>query len=341
MPTIFFMSSDDSDIRLEDSAIITMIDFSPTELIVHDKCSISDIVKPTDSTLIRWVHLAGLQDKQSVEQLGRQFGIHSLLVEDILNTKHRPKLDARSDQFLLILRDFRLASSLQMESEQVSVLVGSEFVLSFQESNIEIFSHIRTRLSNPKGRIRNSKSDFLGYSLIDALVDRYIDVMDELDDRIQALEDTSESWDKTSLNEIYKLRHTVGVYQRNVRPLREAVSKLIREESEIVVETSHPYFRDLYDHLLHVGEMADAYKENLANMLEIHLLRLDAKTNETVKILTIVSTILMPLTFIASIFGMNFENMPFQIDYAYPIVVITMLVIGLLLIIAFRRRKWI
>ncbi|MFW9862765.1 MAG: magnesium/cobalt transporter CorA [Candidatus Thorarchaeota archaeon] len=341
LPKEVSIAADKSKTRMERTTMIVMIDFSPTEIGVYDAVSIDDCVEPTDSAITRWVHLKGLHDRQSAEQIGRQFGIHSLLVEDILNPRHRPKLDATPDQFCLILREFRLTSAVQMESEQVSIIVGSGFVLSFQESDIDFFSNIRQRLSNPKSRVRNSKSDFLGYLLIDALVDRYIAVMDSFDDRIQALEDALESWDKTTLNEIYRLRHLMGVFQRTVRPLREAVSRLIRDESEIVMETSRPYLRDLYDHLLQVGEMADAYLDNLSNMLEIHLLRLDTKTNETVKVLTVVSTILLPLTLIASIFGMNFQNMPFQLDYAYPLVVLIMIVIGVFCLFYFRRRQWI
>jgi magnesium transporter len=335
------IASEESKARTERTTMITMIDFSTTEMRVNDEVSIDDCVEPTDSAITRWVHLKGLQDRQSVEQIGRQFGIHSLLVEDILNPKHRPKLDAEPDQFCLILREFRLTSSVQMESEQISIVVGSGFVLSFQESDIDLFSHIRQRLSNRKSRVRNSKSDFLGYLLIDALVDRYIAAMDSFDDRIQVLEDALESWDKTTLNEIYKLRHLMGVIQRTVRPLREAISRLIRDDSQVIMETSRPYLRDLHDHLLHVGEMADAYLDNLSNMLEIHLLRLDTKTNETVKVLTVVSAILMPLTLIASIFGMNFQSMPFQVEYAYPLVVIAMIGIGTVLLFYFRRRQWI
>jgi len=224
-PTDSFMPSGEFDTRTRDAAIITMIDFCATEMKAHDRISVGDCVKPTDPTLIRWVHLTGLQDGQSVEQIGRQFGIHGLLVEDILNTTHRPKLDTESDQFCLILRDLRLNSLSQIESEQVSIIVGSDFILSFQESNKDIFGQIRARLSNPKSRIRNSKSDFLGYSLIDVLVDRYLIVMDELADQVQALEDTLESLDKMRLNAIYKLRHLMGIIQRNVRPLQEAVAR--------------------------------------------------------------------------------------------------------------------
>ncbi len=323
------------------SAVISVIDFSPAELKSHDGLSIGDCLRPTDPTLIRWVHVMGLHDKSSVEQIGKQFGIHTLLVEDILNAKHRPKLDVEPEQICLILRDFSLDSQLKLQSEQVSIVVGSNFVLSFQEGSADIFAPIRSRLSNPKSRMRNSKSDFFGYSLIDTLVDRYLLVMDDLSDQVQVLEDSLESLDKMGLNTIYTLRSMMGIIQRNVRPLREATYRLVRSESEIVLESSHPYLRDLYDHLLHVGEMADAYIENLSNIMEIHLLRLDKKTNETVKILTVVSTVLMPLTLIASIFGMNFQNMPFQLEYAYPLVVLTMIVIGMLFLSYFRRRQWI
>jgi magnesium transporter len=341
LPEEVSIASDEFKTGTEITTMITIIDFTTTEMRVNDEASIDNCVEPTDSAITRWVHLKGLHDRQSVEQIGRQFGIHSLLVEDILNPRHRPKLDAEPDQFCLILREFRLSSSMQMESEQVSIIVGSGFVLSFQESDIDFFSHIKQRLSNPRSRVRNSKADFLGYLLIDALVDRYIAVMDSFDDRIQALEDTLESWDKDTLNEIYRLRHLMGIFQRTVRPLREAISRLIRDDSEVIIETSRPYLRDLHDHLLHVGEMADAYLDNLSNMLEIHLLRLDTKTNETVKVLTVVSTILLPLTLIASIFGMNFQNMPFQLEYAYPLVVLTMIVIGMFFLFSFRRRQWI
>ena len=318
-----------------------MIDFNATEMKVYDGLSIGDCVRPTDPSLIRWVHVMGLHDNSPIEQIGKQFGIHALLVEDILNTKHRPKLDADPEQFCLILRDFGLDLQLRIQSEQVSIVVGPSFVLSFQEGTTDIFAPIRSRLSNSKARIRNSKSDFFGYSLIDTLIDRYLIVMEDLSDQVQVLEDSLESLDKIGLNKIYTLRSMMGTIQRNVRPLREAIYRLVRSESEIVLESTQPYLKDLYDHLLHVGEMADAYMDNLSNIMELHLLRLDKKTNETVKILTVVSTILMPLTFIASLFGMNFQNMPFQVEYGYPFVILTMVVIGFILIFYFRRRGWI
>ncbi|UCE08990.1 MAG: hypothetical protein JSW61_08320 [Candidatus Thorarchaeota archaeon] len=227
------ISSDETEGVEEISAMLSMIDFSTIHMKVHDKISIDDCVLPQDSALTRSVHLAGLQDRQSIEQIGRQFGIHPLLVEDILNPRHRPKLDAESDQFCLILREFRLIPSLQMESEQVSIVVGSGFVLSFQESNVDLFSDIKLRLSNPKSRVRRSKSDFLGYLLIDALIDRYLTIMDAFDDRIQTLEDTSESWDRMTLNEIYRLRYLMescrelsALSERPFRDLYEASLKL-------------------------------------------------------------------------------------------------------------------
>jgi len=228
-----------------------------------------------------------------------------------------------------------------MESEQVSIIIGTGFVLSFQESDVAIFDHIKNRMSNPKGRIRNSRSDFLGYSLIDGIVDRYIIVMDELADQVAALEDTLGYLDKSTPSSIYNLKHAIRTVHRNVRPLREAVSRLLRDESEIFEPTSLPSLRDLLDHLLQIGDMTDTYQETLSSMLEIHLLGLDRKTSETVKILTVVSTILLPLTFLASLFGMNFQNMPFDWEYGYPVVVGMMIIIGVALAFYFRRKQWI
>jgi magnesium transporter len=196
-------------------------------------------------------------------------------------------------------------------------------------------------MSNPKGRIRNSKSDFLGYSLIDVIADRYTIVMDELADQVEALEDTLAYLDKSTPSSIHNLKHMIGTIYRSVRPLREAVSRLLRDESGIIDPSSLPYLRDLHDHLLQTVEMTDTYRETLSSMLEVHLLGLDRKTNETVKILTVVSTILLPLTFLVSFFGMNFQNMPFDWEYGYPIVVSMMIAIGVTLAFYFRRKQWI
>ncbi len=287
------------------------------------------------------MHLEGVHERASVEQIGMQFGLHGLLVEDILSTKHRPKMDVQSDYLSLILPDIRLESHQQLESEQVSIIIGVGFVLSFQEGNATIFEHIKKRISNPKSRIRICRSDFLGYSLIDAIVDRYIIVVNELADQVETLEETLEYLDKSTPSSIYNLKHKIRTVHRNIRPLREAVSRLLRDESGIIEPTSLPYLRDLHDHLLQLGEMCDTYRETLSSMLEIHLLGLDSRTNETVKILTVVSTILLPLTFIASLFGMNFQNMPFDWEYGYPIAVGIMIMIGLVLVFYFRRKRWV
>ncbi|UCH05350.1 MAG: magnesium/cobalt transporter CorA [Candidatus Thorarchaeota archaeon] len=337
---ISFTSSDALDKTKETPARLTLIDFSSTEMTVQENISIQDCTRPTDPSTIRWVHVKGSQDRTSVEQIGKQFGIHTLLVEDILDTKHRPKMVTQSDHVCLILRDIRLGEHQQIESEQVSIIIGAGFVLSFQESSMAIFDHIKDRISNPRGRIRNSRSDFLGYSLIDTIVDRYVAVMDELADQVEALEDAIAYLDKSTPSSIYNVRHMIGMIQRNARPLRNAISRLPKDESGVVEVASIPYLRDLYDNLLQVGEMTETYKETLSSMLEIHLLSLDRKTNETVRILTVVSTVLLPLTFLASLFGMNFQNMPFDWEYGYPVVAGLMFMIGLALVLYFRRKRW-
>jgi magnesium transporter len=197
------------------------------------------------------------------------------------------------------------------------------------------------RLSNPKSRIRNGKSDFLGYSLVDTIVDRYIEVIDTLADQVEELEGEIAYLDKNTPSSIYNLRHMMGIIQRNVMPLREAVFKLIRDDMGVIEASSIPYLRDLYDHLLYVVEMTETYKETFSNMLEIYLLGIDRKTNDIVKILVVVSTIVLPLTFIASFFGMNFQNMPFNWEYSYPVVLVIMIIIGVSLTIYFRRKQWI
>ncbi|MFX1579952.1 MAG: magnesium/cobalt transporter CorA [Promethearchaeota archaeon] len=334
-------STEAVDKDIEKSTKVLMIDFNQTELISQENILIKACAKPSDSSSTRWVHVNGETDTESISQIGKQFDIHSLIMEDILNTKHRPKLDMEPDQFCLILRDMRLDEHQQLESEQISIVIGPGFVLSFQESDVPLFTQIKNRISNPKSRIRKSKSDFLGYSLIDIIVDRYIASIDTLADQVEELEDTIPLLDKNTPSSIYRLRHMIGIFQRNVRPLREAVFRLLRNESGIIETSTMPYLRDLYDHLLYIGEMADTYKETLSNMLEIYLLGLDRKTNEIVKILVVVSTILLPLTFIASFFGMNFRNMPFDWEYGYPFVIIAIVLIGAILTFYFRSRKWI
>ncbi|GBC91991.1 Cobalt/magnesium transport protein CorA [bacterium HR15] len=290
-----------------------------------------------------WLDVVGLHDVDAIRTLAEAFQLHPLTVEDILNTHQRPKAEEYEGYLYLVMRmlTFDLGSQC-IESEQVSLIIGADFVLSFQEREGDVFEPVRERLRSAHSRLRTRGADFLAYSLIDAIVDHYFVVLEHVGDQIEKLEgQLMAQADGALLQAIQMWRHALMEFSHAAWPLREAIGWLARGETPSIQEATRLYLRDVYDHLMYVIENLTTYREMLSNLVELHLSATSNRLNEVMKMLTIIATVFMPLSFIASIYGMNFEYMPeLGWRWGYPATLLLMLIVAGGLLYYFRRRGW-
>ncbi|MFX1603659.1 MAG: magnesium/cobalt transporter CorA [Promethearchaeota archaeon] len=330
--------------RLTKEPIVTIIDFD--EVDYHERVAISwnECTPPSDKKPVRWIHVQGLHELELIKRVGSNFNIHNLILEDIAHTQQRPKMEGLKDSVYLLLRAFDYDSGAgELHSEQVSILTGEQYVISFQESEVDLFDPVKNRLSRSLGRIRKGKSDYLTYSLVDLIVDRYFLVLEGFGDRIEALEDkVIRDPTNETLQEIYKMRRNMIMLRRHVWPLREIVSRLNREDSSFIRDQTRVYLKDLYDHIVQVNDLVETYRDSLTGILDIYLSSVSNRLNEVMKILTVISTIFIPLTLLASIYGMNFWFMPELANpYSYPVLLFVMLLTGAIMLFYFRKKGWI
>jgi len=330
--------------RLTEEPIVTIIDFDEIDYRERSAVSWDECTPPSDNKTVRWIHVQGLHELELIKGIGSNFNIHGLILEDITHTQQRPKMEGLKDSVYLLLRAFDYDSDAgELLSEQVSILTGERYVISFQESGENLFNPIKRRLSRAMGRIRKSKSDYLTYSLVDLIVDRYFLVLEGFGDKIEALEDkVIKDPTNETLQEIHRLRRNTIMLRRHVWPLREIVSRLNREESSFIRKQTQVYLRDLYDHVIQVNDLVETYRDSLTGILDIYLSSVSNRLNEVMKVLTVISTIFIPLTLLASIYGMNFWFMPELANpYSYPVLLVVMFLIGSVLLFYFKQKGWI
>jgi len=293
---------------------------------------------------VMWLNIDGVHLPEIIEQVGKSFGLHPLVAEDIASTGQRPKMEDFDDYIFVVLRMLRFdGEENETKTEQMSIILGNNFVISFQEREGDVFDHIRERLRNNKGRIRKLGADYLAYSLIDAIVDNYFIILEKLGEAIEEIEDklvTNPSSD--TLQTIHDLKREMIFLRKSVWPLREVINRLERSESPLINKSTYVYMRDVYDHTIQVIDAVETFRDLLSGMLDIYLSSISNRMNEVMKVLTVIATIFIPLTFVAGIYGMNFKYMP-ELDQAwsYPTVLLLMLVVALLMVVYFRRKKWI
>jgi len=326
--------------------IINVMTFSKGQMREYIADSLDDCSPPLDKEAIKWVHVRGVHDVDIVKTICDYYGLHPLVIEDIPSVGQRPKFEAMPKSVYLVIREYGLnQDDKQLHSEQVSIVLGKNFVLSFQESSDDLFDSIRNRARNPVSTIRTSGPDYLAYTLLDLLVDKYFVVLEMIGDLIEDLEDelivhaTSDM-----LNRIYQIKRDLLSFRRHIWPLREVVLKLQRDASSFVDADTHVFLRDLYDHVIRVTDHVETYRESITGMLDIYLSSVSNKMNEVMKVLTVVSTIFIPLTLMASIYGMNWEWIPEIVllgSAGYPLFLFAMLLVTSFLIMYFRRRGWI
>jgi magnesium transporter len=293
---------------------------------------------------VMWLNVDGVHKPEIIEQVGRSFGVHPLVLEDIADTGQRPKMEDFDDYIFVTLKMFRFGKKeKEIKTEQISLVLGNGFVVSFQEAEGDVFDPIRERLRNNKGRVRKAGADYLVYALMDAVVDNYFLIMEKLGETIEEIEDklvinpTSETVQK-----IHGLKRQLIFLRKSVWPLREVISRLERSESPLILKSTFVYLRDVYDHTIQVMDSVDTFRDTLSGMLDIYLSSVSNRMNEVMKVLTVIATIFIPLTFIAGIYGMNFRDMPeLGQAWGYPTTLLLMLAIALVMVIYFRRKKWI
>lgn len=291
---------------------------------------------------VAWLSVDGVHQAELVEGLGKTLDLHPLVMEDILNTDQRPKVEDYEGYLYIVLRMLRYDAELrQIHSEQLSVVLGEHFVLSLQEHPSDVFDGLRERLRAGR-RVRSMHADYLAYSLIDAVVDHYFVALEQLGDELEALEDELVSAPTPdTLRRIHHFKREVLLLRKAVWPLREVLGRLARDDSTLISTDTRLFLRDVFDHSVHVLETIDTFRELLVGMLDVYLSSVSNRMSEVMKTLTLIATIFMPLTFVAGVYGMNFEFMPeLRWPWAYPLVLATMLVIAVGLVWFFRRKRW-
>ncbi|MDG1729784.1 MAG: magnesium/cobalt transporter CorA [Algibacter sp.] len=297
--------------------------------------------KLTDS--ITWINLNGLNHVDEIEKLGAHYNLHPLVLEDIVNISQRPKIDEYDDYLFVSLKMLYYDNEQNIISEQVSFVLGKNYVLSFQESEGDVFDQVRDRIRNAKGRVRTMQSDYLLYVLIDAIVDHYFNVIETLSDKIEYFETTifSGEADDDISQKIQNLKREILRVRRNIFPLREVISRIEKNENKLIHKKTITYYRDIYDHLIQVSENIDIYREMIWSLMDMYMTSISNKMNEVMKVLTIMASIFIPLTFIAGIYGMNFEYIPeLKYKYAYFILWGVMIVLFVGMLYYFRKKKW-
>ena len=322
---------------------ISIIDYDETQLEEKEAKTVEECFPYKDKPTITWINVDGIHDTAIVEKLGKHFGLHPLLLEDIVNTEQRPKLEDFGSHIFVVLKMLSFnKESNELEAEQVSLVFGSNFVLSFQERVGDILDPVRERIRKAKGRVRKSGADYLAYALIDSIVDGYFAILEQLGESIEDTEqELSAHPTVETLQSVRAFKKEMIYLRKSIWPLREAVNSLGRGESPLVHESTGIYLRDVYDHTIQIIDTIETYRDILSGMLDIYLSSMSNRMNEVMKVLTIFASIFIPLTFVAGIYGMNFKFMPeLEWPLGYFAALGFMSAIAASLVVYFRRKRW-
>ncbi|SHI57441.1 magnesium/cobalt transporter CorA [Algibacter luteus] len=295
------------------------------------------------SDTVTWLNINGLNHVAEIEKLGKHYELHPLVIEDIVNISQRPKIDEYENYLFVVLKMLYYDTDEKIVSEQVSFVLGNNYVLSFQESEGDVFDAVRDRIRQGKGRVRDMESDYLLYVLIDAIVDHYYSVIDTLSDKIENFETAifSGHVDDDISQNIQNLKREILRVRKAIFPLREVINRIEKNDNKLIQPSTLTFYRDVYDHLIQVSENIDIYREMIWSLMDMYMTTISNKMNEVMKVLTIMASIFIPLTFIAGIYGMNFEYIPeLQYRYSYFILWGVMVVLFISMLFYFKRKKW-
>ena len=336
--SLIYVGDHSGDIEME------CIEYDRERLVEHRVTAEQIVAARGESPQRIWINIEGIHNPSNLEKIGNAYGLHSLTMEDILNTDQRPKLEHYDSYLFLVLKMLRYdAASEEVIIEQVSLILGDGYVISLQEGiKGDVFDPVRERLRNPNARIRTLGSDFLCYSLIDAVVDNYFNILETIGEQVEDLEmRLLENPTAETLQAIHRLKRELIFLRKSVWPLREVIAALLRHESSLVAEATVPFLRDVYDHTIQVIDTVETYRDMLSGMIDIYMSSMSNRMNEVMKVLTIIATVFIPLTFVAGVYGMNFEFMPeLHWRYGYLFAWMLMVSIGGGFLLYFRRKKW-
>ncbi len=325
-----------------DAPRIELIEYNSHDSRSCENPSVEDCCKFNDE-YISWLEVKGLHEVRIIETIGQKLGVHPLILEDVANTEHYPKIEFFDKYIYTELKQlFFDRSKLELATEQASFLLGPSYVVSFLESDSEIFSEVKDRILNKKTKIGTRGADYLNYSLIDAVIDNYFIVTDEIGEELELLEEEIvESPSPASLKRLHSLRRVLIQIRKAVAPLREVVRKFEILETELISDQTNLYYRDLYDHTVQILESVETYRDTLSALLDVYLSSTSNRLNSVMKVLTVISTIFIPLTFIAGVYGMNFRIMPeLEWEYGYAFVWLVMVLVAGGMLANFKRRRW-
>ena len=328
---------------LETKSRISLIDYNKEHIDERQIQSIDDISQYKETDSVTWVIVEGLAEVDIVEKIGNMFGIHPLVLEDILHTHQRPKFEEYDDYLYIVLKCLvSEEEKFSVNYEQISLLVLKNFVFMFKEKADELLYPVLKHIRNTQSRIRNQGSDYLMYTILDTIVDQNFILMDALDDTVTSLED--EVYSDASQNILYaiqRLKREVISIRRNISPIRELLAGLLRSDSDLIHESTHLYLTDVSDHVIHIIESIESYRDVLSGLVEIYISNVSNRMNEVMKVLTVFASIFIPLTFLAGVYGMNFEYMPeLKWKWAYPTLWALFIVITIGSLLYFKRKRW-
>jgi magnesium transporter len=323
---------------------IRLIDYSDKKIRERELKTVEECFPFKETPTVTWIDIDGIKHTEIIEKIGKCFDLHPLVLEDIVNTEQRPKIEDFKNYVFIVLKMLSYDEKhADIKVEQVSLILGRNFVISFQD-NVEgdVFDNVRQRLRTNRGRLRKMGADYLVYSLMDAIVDNYFIILEKIGERIEDMEDELLLKPHAEIiKEINKLKRSTIFLRKSVWPLREVVSIMERGEIPLIKKETTVYFRDIYDHSIQIIDNIETLRDILAGMLEIYLSSLSYKMNEIMKVLTIIATIFIPLTFVVGIYGMNFHYMPeLEWHWGYPLVWLAMLFIAGMMLYYFRRKQW-
>jgi magnesium transporter len=322
---------------------ISLIDYDEANFEEKEIKGVEECFPFKNKPTVTWINIDGIHDIEIIEKIGKHFDLHPLTLENILNTEQRPKIEDFDDYIFIALKMlYHDEKEGEIQTEQVSLILGSNFVISFQEREGDVFNPVRERIRTGKGRIRKMGADYLAYALIDTIVDNYFIIPEKLGERIESIEEELvANPTPETLQAIHTLKRKLIFLRKSLWPLREVISGLQRTESTLIHESTDIYLRDVYDHTIQVIDTIETSRDILSGMLDIYLSSISNRMNQVMKVLTIIATIFIPLTFIAGIYGMNFVYMPeLGSPWGYPVVLLVMAGIGILMLVYFKRKKW-
>ncbi len=330
--------------KVKEETKIKITDYTEDQFNFQEFKEIQIDLTKIEKPLIKWIDIYGLAQVKVIEEIGRQFRLHPLVLEDILSPNQRPKLEDYGSYIFTVLKKLSWNQEHEdFEYEQISLILGENYVISFQERDTNLFNPIYERIQVPKGKVRYMGADYLFYVLIDIIIDNYFIVLEKVGEDIENIEDILiKNPEPETLQLIYRLKRSSIDLRKSIWPIREIINKLQREQSNLIKDELQIYLRDLYDHIFRISDLLENYRDIIFGMLDMYLSSVSNRMNDIMKVLTIISTIFIPLSFLAGFYGMNFLYMPeISQPSAYPILITIMVVIVLVMVYFFKRKKWI